>query len=53
MTSRESITLNNQYLKQIFPSPPIIAYRTNPSLKKKLVRAKLKPINNETNTTTL
>ena len=44
---------NNQYLKQIFPSPPIIAYRANPSLKKKLVRAKLKPINNGTNTTML
>ena len=37
----------NWKLTQIFPSPPIIAYRANPSLKKKLVRAKLKPLNNE------
>ena len=31
-------------LNQIFPSPPVIAYKANPSLKKKLVRAKLKPL---------
>ena len=28
----------------IFPDPPVITYRNNPSLKHKLVRAKLKPI---------
>ena len=39
---------NDQYLKQIFPSPPMIAYRANPSLRKK---AKLKPINTEPTTT--
>ena len=27
---------NNQYLKHIFPSPPMIAYRANPSLRKNL-----------------
>ena len=42
---------DNQYLKHIFPSPPMIAYRANPSLRKKLVRAKLKPINTEPTTT--
>ena len=35
---------NNSLLNQIFPSPPVIAYKANPSLKKKLVRAKLKPL---------
>ena len=30
--------------RSIFPEPPVIAYRNNPSLKQKLVRAKLKPI---------
>ena len=35
---------NNKYLKQIFPSPPVIACRANPSLKNKVVRAKLKPL---------
>ena len=37
----------NQTLRQIFPDPPIIAFRRNPSLRNKLVRAKLKPINVE------
>ena len=35
---------NNKTLREIFPEPPIIAYRNNDSLRKKLVRAKLKPI---------
>ena len=35
---------NNTMLNQIFPSPPVIAYKANPS-RKKLVRAKLKPLN--------
>ena len=35
---------NNKTLRSIFPEPPVIAYRNNPSLKQKLVRAKLKPI---------
>ena len=35
---------NNTLLNQIFPTPPIKAYKANPSLKKKLVRAKLKPL---------
>ena len=43
---------NNPYLKQILPSPPVIAYRANPSLKKKPVRAKLKPLNIEPTATT-
>ena len=36
---------NNAFLKQlVFPSPPVVAYKANPSLKNKLVRAKLKPL---------
>ena len=35
---------NNTLLNQIFPAPPVIAYKANPSLKKKLVRARLKPL---------
>ena len=35
---------NNRTLSHIFPEPPVIAYRNNPSLRHKLVRAKLKPI---------
>ena len=34
----------NKTLRSIFPEPPVIAYRNNPSLKQKLVQAKLKPI---------
>ena len=34
----------NNKLRKIFPNPPIIAYKGNPSLRNKLVRAKLKPI---------
>ena len=32
----------------MFPEPPVIAYRNNPSLKQKLVRAQLKPIDETT-----
>ena len=39
---------NNTLLNHIFPSPPVIAYKANPSLKKKLVRAKLKPLDQTT-----
>ena len=28
----------------MFPTPPVIAYKASSSLKKKLVRAKLKPL---------
>ena len=35
---------NNNTLKKIFPNPPIIAFKGNPSIRNKLVRAKLKPI---------
>ena len=35
---------NNTLLNHIFPSPPVIAYKANPSLRKKLVRARLKPL---------
>ena len=35
---------NNTLLNQIFPAPPVIAYKANPSLKKKPVRARLKPL---------
>ena len=35
---------NNKTPREIFPEPPIIAYRNNDSLRKELVRAKLKPI---------
>ena len=34
----------NETLRQIFPEPPVIAFKTNPSLKHKLIRAKLKPL---------
>ena len=34
-------------LKNIFPETPIVAFRKNPSLRNKLVRAKLKPQNND------
>ena len=34
----------NETLRQIFPKPPVIAFKANPSLKHKLVRAKLKPL---------
>ena len=33
---------NNRTLNRIFPEPPVSAYRNNPSLRHKLVRAKLK-----------
>ena len=36
---------NDPYLKQVFPTPPIIAYKANPSIRNKLVRAKLAPLN--------
>ena len=39
---------NNEILSRIFPDPPVISYRNNPSLKQKLVRAKLKPIEETT-----
>ena len=46
----------NPHLKHIFPERPIIAYKSNPSLRNKLVRAKLPPIHtthsNEEQTTT-
>ena len=32
---------NNKILNHIFPEPPVIPYRNHPSLKHKLVRAKL------------
>ena len=35
---------NNTLLNHIFPSPPVIAYKANPSLRKKLIRARLKPL---------
>ena len=35
---------NNTLLNHIFPSPPVIAYKANSSLRKKLVRARLKPL---------
>ena len=35
---------NNRTLREIFLEPLIIAYQNNDSLRKKLVRAKLKPI---------
>ena len=38
-------TLEPHTLRQIFPDPPIIAFRRNPSLRNTLARAKLKPIN--------
>ena len=38
---------NNKLLNSIFPEPPVIAYRNNPS-QNKLVRAKLKPIGEST-----
>ena len=36
--------LQNQSLRSIFPTNPIIAQRTAPSLRNKLVRAKLRPL---------
>ena len=39
---------NDKILSSIFPDPPVIAFRNNPSLKHKLVRAKLKPIDETT-----
>ena len=36
---------NNKILNEIFPQPPLIAYRNSDSLRNKLVRAKLTPIN--------
>ena len=39
---------NNKTLNHIFPEPPVIAYRNHPSLKHKLVRAKLKSIDEPT-----
>ena len=36
--------LTNPYLKNILPNKPIVALRTAPSLRNKLVRAKLKPL---------
>ena len=38
----------DETLNRIFPEPPVIAFRNNPSLKHKLVRAKLKPIDEPT-----
>ena len=34
----------NETLREIFPQPPVIAFKANPSLRHKLVRAKLKPL---------
>ena len=43
--------LNNPYLKIIFPSKPIIAQRTAPNLRNKLIRAKLQPMESDTSLT--
>ena len=34
----------NEILREIFLKPPVIAFKANPSLRHKLVRAKLKPL---------
>ena len=34
----------NEILREIFPEPPVITFKANPSLKHKLIRAKLKPL---------
>ena len=43
-TKHWKLIKNNTLLNQIFPAPPVIAYKANPSLKKNLVRARLKPL---------
>ena len=41
----------NSTLRELFPEPPTIAYRRNPSLRNKLVRAKLKPLESTSQST--
>ena len=36
--------LQDRFLREIFPEKPLIAHKTAPNLRKKLVRAKLKPL---------
>ena len=39
------MTNNDQHLKEVFPAPPLVAYRVPPNLRTKLIRSKLPPEN--------
>ena len=38
------MTQTDQHLKEVFPAPPLVAYRVPPNLRVKLIRSKLPPI---------
>ena len=37
------MTANDQYLKEVFPLPPLVAYKRPPNIKDKLIRSKVPP----------
>ena len=39
------MVMNDPHLREVFPAPPLVAYRVPPNLKKKLIRSKLPPKN--------